>query len=193
MAGETLRDTADLLGLYADNLTGDISAVDGRDVIVATANGVGFLEDDPAQVPYTIPMTDGVPVDLLGTLVAPLFVGNFWKLDGNNAFVPSYTDLGITVPPLLQRLISGSVILNATSIGGGTKDYIFQGTEGGVFTGDPVTRSLLGNAATTMVFSGVRLYDVNLAGAVSLSITPSGHSDDLQVNDLRVALESAMV
>jgi hypothetical protein len=192
VAGETLREANELLANFPDNTSGLIEAVHSRDFVVSATPAVGFLEDDPAQVPYTIPMADGVPVDLLSTLVAPLFVGNFWKLDGNNAFVPSYTDLGVTVPPGLDRLVKGSVFLNCQKLGGGTALYTLQGTEDGVLTGEPVTREI-GTTPELQVFSGTRLYLVDLAGAISIVITPVGHSDDLQINDLRVSVESVML
>jgi hypothetical protein len=192
MAGETLREAADLLGLFPDNTGGLIDAVDSRDFIVSAVVSVGFLEDDPAQTPYTIPLTDGVPQDFLSTLVAPLFLGNFWKLDGNNAFIPSYTDFGVTVPPALQRLVTGTVLLNVQKIGGGTADYVFQGTEAGVLTGDPITRTI-GTTPQGISLGGTRLYDISLGGAISFDVTPVGHSDDLQVNDVRIAVEGIML
>lgn len=192
MAGETLREAAGLLGLFPDNVSGEIDAVDSRDFIVSSVVAVGFIEEDPLTVPYTIPMTDGVPVDFLSTLTTPLFAGNFWKLDGNNAFIPSYTDFGVTVPPGLQRLVSGDVIMQLQKVGGGTGVYEFQGTEGGVFTGEPVQRTISA-VAEVFVFSGTRLYDVSVAGPISLSITPVGTSDDLQVNQTRVSLQGVML
>lgn len=193
MAGETLREATDLLGLYADNISGDISAVDGRDLIVSMVLSIGFVEDDPLDVPYVLPMTDAVPVPFLANYPgAALFAGNFWKLDGNGQIVPSYTDVGVTVPPGLERLNDGSVILNVQKIGGGTADYEFQGTEGGVFTGDPLVRTISATE-TILVFSGTRLYDVSVGGPIDFNITPLGHSDDLQVNDFRVALTGAML
>jgi hypothetical protein len=193
MAGETLRTASELLGQFPDNTSGLIEAVDSRDFIVSATVGVGFLEDDPAQVPYTIPLVDGVPVDFLGTLVAPLFAGNFWKLDGNNRFIPSYLDFGITVPPGTQRLVDGSVILNVQKDGNATPvTYQFQGTEGGVLTGEPVTREI-SNVPQTIVTGGTRLYDINVGGAISFNVQPVGHSEDLIVNDVRVAVTGVML
>jgi len=191
VAGETLRDGSGLLANFPDNTAGLIDAVNSRDFVVSVAPGVGFVEDDPATVPYTIPMTDGVPVDFMASLTTPLFVGNFWKLDGNNAFVPSYTDIGVIVPAGLFRLLEGSVILNVEKVGA-TQTYQFQGTEGGVFTGDPLLRDI-GSNPEVVVFNGVRTYEVQPANPISFTITPVGHSQDLIVNDVRVSLVGSMI
>ena len=192
MAGETLRTATELLAEFPDNTAGLIDALQSRNFVVSVAVAVAFLEDDPAQVPYVIPMTDGVPVDFLATLVAPPFIGNFWDIDGNNAFVEGYTSLGVIVPAGSTRLVDGSVILNVQKAGGGQGDFEFQGTEGGVFTGSPVLRSI-GAVAETIVMGGSRIVDVSLGAPISFSVTPIGHSDDLTVNDVRVTLEGIMI
>lgn len=193
MAGETLKNVSDLLADYADNQAGLISAVDGRDFIVSAAVSVGFVEDDPAQVPYVIPMADGVPVDFLGTLTNPGFFGNFWKLDGNNAFVESYTDLGITIPAATFRLIAGNILIDCQKVGNNTPvTYQFQGTEGGVFTGNPITRDIW-NDPFLVASGGDRILDLSIAGPISFSITPIGHSEDLQINDCRITLQGVML
>jgi len=192
MAGETLKTASELLDSFPDNVVGLIDAVDDRSFVVSVAVAVGFVEDDPLTVPYTIPMTNGVPVDFMSTLTTPGFFGNFWKLDGNNAFVPSYSDFGITVPAGSFRLLSGTVLLNCEKVGGGTGVFEFQGTANGLFIGDPVQRELT-STAETLIFSGTRLVDVSLAEAQSFDITPVGHSDDLQINDVRVVLEGTML
>jgi hypothetical protein len=192
MAGETLKTAAELLRDFPDNQAGLIEPVHVRSVIVSVSAAVGFVEDDPLSVPYTIPMTDGVPVDFMSTLVGPLFAGNYWKLDANNALIPSYTDFGITVPAGTQRLNTGSVILALEKVGGGTGSYQFQGTEGGQLTGEPFVREISA-VPSVIVFSGSRLYDVSLGNPISFNITPIGTSDDLQINDVRVTLEAAML
>ena len=84
MAGETLKIASQLLADFPDNTAGLIDAVQSRNFVVSVAVGVGFVEDDPAQVPYTIPMTDGVPVPFMPTLTNVGFFGNFWnKYDSN--------------------------------------------------------------------------------------------------------------
>jgi hypothetical protein len=193
MAGEVLKTASELLVEdLPNNSAGLITPVNQRSVVVSVLTAVGFLEDDPAQTPYVIPMTDGVPVDFNSTLVAPLFVGNYWAIDGNNAFVPNYVAQGVTVKPGTTRLVSGSVLLTCQKLGGGTGLYVFQGTENGVLTGDPVTREI-GTTAELLTFAGTRLYDVSVGGPISFQITPQGTSDDLQINDVRIALEGKMV
>lgn len=190
MAGETLRDAAGLLAIFPDNTSGLIQAVHSRDFIVSGVNGIGFMEDDPADTPVTVPMVDGVPTDLLSQFTAPQFVGNFWQLDGNNAFIPDYP--GVTIPPGTQRLVGGTLLIIVQKAGGGTADYEFQGTEGGITTGNPQVRTI-GATESIEVFSGTRLYDVSIGGPISVDITPLGTSDDLIVSDLRVNLESGMI
>lgn len=191
MAGETLRTASELLAAYADNVSGLITALTGRDFVVSVTPAVGFVEDDPATVPYVIPMTDGVAVPFIPTLTTPLFVGNFYKLDPSG-IVPAYADFGVSVPPGTQRMNSASVLLNCQKLGGGTADYLFQGTEGGALTGEPVTRTI-GITPATQVFSGTRLYDVSIGGVLDFNITPLGHSDDLQINDVRISVEGVML
>lgn len=193
MAGETLKNVSDLLADYADNQAGLIGAIEGRDFIVSSTVSVGFVEDDPAQVPFTIPMSDGVPVDFMSELIAPGFFGNFWKLDGNNAIVESYTDLGVNIPAATFRLVGGSILLDCQKDGNATEvTYEFQGTEGGVFTGSPITRDI-SNESFLVATGGDRILDMSIAGPLSFSITPIGHSSDLQVNDVRVSVQGVML
>lgn len=193
MAGEVLKTASELLADFPDNSAGLIEAVNSRNFVASVVTAVGFAEDNPGDLPVLLPMTDGVPVDVLAAVPTPAFAGNFWKLDGNNAFVPSYVDFGIFVPPLTQRLTSGSVIIEVNKPSGGDSVYRFQGTEGGVFTGNPIDRTVTGNTPTLLVFSGTRLYDVEVGGAISFSITPIGHSLDLEVLDYRVTLEGILL
>ena len=193
MAGETLRTGTELLASFPDNQAGLIDAVQARDFVISAVNGLVFIEDDPLDVPYTLPMTDGVPVDFLASYPgAPLESSNFYTLDGNNQIIPNYVGLGINVPAGIIRVHAGSVILSCQKTGGGTADYQFQGTQGGTFTGEPLLRTI-GTTATTLVFSGDRLYDVSLAQPVDFAITPIGHSDDLIINDFRIKMESVLI
>jgi hypothetical protein len=193
MAGEELKDVSELLAAFPDNTAGLIEAVDSRDFIVSMTTGVAFAEDLPADVPYVMPMTAGVPVPFLSAYPAvPGFEGVFWKLDGNNEFVPAYTDVGIFVPAGTLRLNEGTVVLNCQKLGGGTADFTFQGTVGGVFVGEPLTRTI-GTVPQVLVFQSVSRYDVSVADPLDFSITPVGHSDDLQINDFRVSLVSVML
>ena len=189
MAGETLRTAIELLGEFPDNTSGLIDAVNSRDFIVSVAPGVAFMEDDPADTPIVIPITDGVPTDILAQLTAPQFIANFWQLDGSNGFIPDYS--GVVIPPATIRLLTGSMIIEVEKVGGGTADYTFQGTQGGVITGNPILRSI--STITTLVFSGVRLYDVSIGGAISVQVEGTGTSDDLTLSDLRVSIESVLI
>jgi hypothetical protein len=193
MAGEVLKDASGVLADLPDNSSGLITPQAHRSEVVSVVNAVAFLEDDPAVAPQTLPMTDGVPFDLLqGLAGTPGFVGQFWALDGNGRFVPDYVPSGVTVEPGTTRLVSGSVLLRLSKAGGGTAVYEFQGTEGGVLTGNPVIREI-GTTEDTEAFSGDRLYDVFAAGAISLTITPVGTSDDLILHNLRIKLVSSLI
>jgi len=193
VAGEILKDAVSVLADLPDNSSGLITPQVHRSEVVSVINALGFLEDDPAQSPQTIPMTDGVPVDLLAALAGtPAFVGNFWTTTPGNAFVPNYVPQGVTVEPGTIRLVSGSVVLSLAKAGGGTATYSFVGTEDGVLTGNPVER-VISTVQATEVFGGDRLYDVYTAGAISLNVTPVGHSDDLILHDLRVKLIGTLV
>ena len=194
MAGETLKTAQGLLDDFPDNSAGLIEAVHVRNFLVGAVTAVGFSEGDPATLPLTIPLTDGVPVDVLSALPAPDFAGNFWTLDGNQQFVPDYVPRGITVPTGLQRLLKGQVLLLCEKLGNATPvPYVFQGTEGGVLTGNPITQEIAGGAEQLVVMSGTRLYDVAVGGPISFNVTASGHSDDLIVYAFRVSVESELV
>jgi hypothetical protein len=193
VAGETLRTGQELLASFPDNQAGLIDAVQARDFVISAASGVIFVEDDPLDVPFTLPMTAGVPVQFLlsypGTALA---VSNFYTLDGNGQIIPDYVGLGINVPAGVIRLHVGSVLLNCEKAGGGTAEFEFQGTQGGVFTGEPLSREI-GTTPQGFGFAGDRLYDVSLAEPVDFSITPIGHSDDLIINDFRIKMESVLI
>ena len=193
MAGETLLTASQLLASFPDNQAGLIDAVQARDLVVSQAVGVMFVEDDPADVPYTLQMIDGVPVPfLLNYPGTPVEASNFYTLDGNGQIIPDYVGIGVNVPAGVTRLHEGSVIINLQKAGGGTAVYQFQGTQGGTFVGDPLTREI-GTTEQVVVFSGTRLYDVSLAEPVDFSITPLGHSDDLIINDFRINLNSVLI
>lgn len=192
MAGETLRTAAELLDLFPDNVSGLIQAVDDRDFIVSVTTAVGFVEEDPTGLPFNIPIVNGVPVSILPLLTIPTFHGNFWKLDGNNELIPSYTDFGITVPPGDIRLVNGTVILYVQKAGGGTDSYTFQGTAGGIGVGYPQT-VVLGTVPTVVILNGTRPYDVSLGEPIGVEVTGEGTSDDLSCSGIRVIVESMML
>lgn len=192
MAGETLLTLSEIIASFPDNTANLITPLQSRDLAISQAVAVGFFEQAAADEPLLMPMADGVPFDMLAAFTLPDFVGNFWKLDGNNAFIPSYTDDGITVNPPTNRLVQGSVVMVATKVGGGTGDYIFEGTENGIGTGSPRTVTLDANPSL-LVFGGDRLYDINLANPIGLDVTPSGTSDDITIQNFRVTLTGTLV
>jgi hypothetical protein len=199
MAGETLLTTTELLSGFPDNASGLIEAVDSRNFVVSAVNGVGFYDDnnDPTG-PWTVPNAGaGVPVDILSNLPIPtgdpnaVFVGNYYRLDGNNHFVPSYVDEGITVPPGTIRIVDGSVGFVIAKPGGGTETGTIRGTKAGVpyLPGRQVS---LTSTPIAFVSTGARLVDVSLAEPISVEWIPDA-ATDLIVSEFRINLRMVLV
>lgn len=190
MAGESLKTAAQLLAAFPDNQAGLIESVDDRDFIISSSLAVGFIE--PIDVPLVLPMTDGVPVDLLSSFTQPGFNGNFWALDGNNHFVPDYANQGINVPAGVTRLLDSSWVMVLSKAGGGTATYTFQLTANAVPVGASTDR-VITTTPTAYVFGSVGLYDVAGGAALSAIVTPVGNSDDLTITDMRSAVTTVMI
>jgi len=188
MAGETLRTAAELLDGFPDNTSGLIEAVDSRDFVVSAAPGIGALEDDPIQTPYTIPLVAGVPVAVPETLVLPLFAGNYFALDADNAMIPDYGS--IIIPPAHVRFVTGLITLRAAKTTGGSETYTFAGTQG-IGTGDAFTVELTSSPRTfTMI--AARVYDVSLGAPISFTVESLGGAD-IDIYHVRFSLESLLI
>ena len=190
MAGETLKTAAELLADFPDNTAGLIEAIDARNFVVGATPGVGALEDDPLQTPFTIPLVAGVPVSVPAQLVLPLFIGNYWALDGNNAMIPSYDAAGIFVPPAHVRLVQGLITLRAAKTTGGTEQYLIAGTQG-IATGDEFAVELT-NSPRTFTMSAARVYDVSAGAPVSFTVESVGGSS-IDIYHVRFAVESVLL
>ena len=190
MAGERLSTSAELLAGFPDNTAGLIEALDSRNFVISSVPAVGALEDDPAQTPFTIPLVGGLPVDVPAQLVAPLFQGNYWALDGNNAMIPDYVAQGIDVPPAHLRYVAGLITLRAAKTTGGSETYIFTGTQG-IATGDAFTVELTADPITFTI-AGSRVYDVTLGEPVSFRVESVGGAS-LDVYHVRFSLESLIL
>lgn len=196
MAGESLRTASGLLANLPDNTSGLIQAVNTRDVVVSVVDGVGYWDDaDDPGLPVTIPNAGlGVGVDILSALPGPpatAFAGNYYKLDGNNHFVPSYTDQGILVPAGTQRIVESLVTLRLSKPGGGTNLFTLQGTRAGVPYIPGRTVSLT-STPETFTFSGSRLVDVSLAEALSIDFVPDDGPADLVVHEWTITLKMVL-
>jgi len=192
VAGEELLTQEQLLASFPDNADGLIEAVDSRSFVVSASMSVGFLEDNPVDTPVTIPQTSGLAQDIPVELTNPLFVGHYWALDSNNHFVPDYVSQGISVPAGLDRIVHGTVVMEIASVSTPEQSYTFQGTEGGIFIGSPVTRDI-GGTPTVLSFVGVSLYDTQVGPPLSITVTPVGHSFDLILSDLRMSVQGGMI
>ena len=190
MAGESLRTVSELLALFPDNTSGLITALASREQTVSMAPAIGVLESDPVQTPFAIPLVAGVPVAVPAQLVLPLFRGNYWQLDGNNAMEPSYAAEGITVPPGHLRFVDGLITMQAAKATGGTEVYSFAGTQG-IATGDEFQVTLTGDPSS-FTMQGGRVYDVSLGEPVSFTVESAGGAD-LILYSLRFSLESMIL
>lgn len=190
MAGETLKTSAELLADFPESTAGLIEAINSRNFVIGATPGIGALEDDPLQTPFTIPLVAGVPVDVPAQLVLPLFVGNYWALDGNAAMVPSYDAAGIFVPPAHARLVQGLITLRAAKTTGGSETYLFAGTQG-VGTGDEFAVELTNNPST-FTMSAARIYDVSLGAPVSFTVESVGGAS-IDIYHVRFSLESLLI
>lgn len=139
MAGETLKNAAQLLADYPDNTLGLIQAVNVRNHVIADGNDIGFVEEG---VPYSLTLPAGVPTNILADASAPSFVGRFWALDGNRELIQSYAADGVPVSAGVSRIVTFSMQALVSQAGGGTTDYLFQIFIGGVASGSGVTVTL---------------------------------------------------
>jgi len=193
MAGETLRTAAQLLTEFPDNTAGLIDAVQGRNHIVSMLPGIGFLEDDTTS--FTITVIDGTFVDVNQDITPlPLLAANFaWAIDGNNAWIPDYTSIGITVPAGVQRLVGINTTMLLAKQGGGTASYTWQIFKGGVAVGNGLTTAALGIAAQLITVVEEVLYEPALVETLSLRVRANGTTDNIDVSDFRQRVTSILL
>ena len=176
MAGEILKSADGLLAGFPDNVSGQIAPVDVRNFVISAVTGIGAYDD---QSSYTIPMADGVPT-VINPLMTPVdFAANFFQLDGNNAFIPDYGSAIIN--PGTNRLLDVIFLIVANQVGSPAADiYNLQVRIGGVPVNSPVP-TIVDAAAERFFINTELLYDVQIGGAVDVTITPDGTSADLDV------------
>jgi len=176
MAGEVLKSAQGLLAGFPDNVSGQISAVDSRNFVISAVNGIGAFDH---QAQFILPMTDGVPTILNPALTPIDVVGNFFTLDGNNAWIPDYGSAIIN--PGTVRLVDFLGVFVADQVGGGLDTYNLQVRVGGVPINTPIPNSVSG-AAERFFIQTEFAYDVQIGGAIDLSVTPVGTNDDLDIS-----------
>ena len=176
MAGEVLKSADGLLAGFPDNVSGQISPVDIRNFVISAVTGIGAFDD---LSNYTIPMADGVPT-VINPLMTPVdFAANFFQLDGNNAFIPDYG--GAIINPGTLRLLDVIFLIVANQTGSPASDiYNLQVRVDGVPVNSPVPTVVDGTAERFFINTEF-LYDVQLGGAIDVTITPDGTSADLDV------------
>ena len=192
MAGETLRTVNQMLANWPDNTQGLISPLDGRDMIVSEAVGVGFLLLDNGPVTVPIPAQD-VWVQI-NSLITPIqFAGNFWQLDGNQAFTESYTAQGITVPPGTERLTTFDVGMLVSKVGGGTNTYEFSLFADGVNTATTGYVDVFTADPEYVTITTSRLPDYSLAETFDARVRCLDGTADLTLDEFRFAVQSVPV
>jgi len=188
MAGEILKSAAGLLAGFPDNVSGQIAASDSRNFVISVITALGHVEDDTS---WTIPITSGVP-----TVVNPLipgskvFTGNFFTLDGNNAFIPDYGS--VIINPGTIRLVDAEAFIIVTK-SGSVAQYETQWRVGGVPIGTPITQEIQATATQLILAEEEFVYDVEVGAPLDLQITGIGTNDDLTVFDIRQRVESLLI
>jgi len=181
MAGETLWTIDEMLAAFPDNTQNLITPLASRSMIVSEAVNVGYLDD--TALPLTIPVVAGTPVDIMGALTAPAFIGNFWRIDGNNHFTENYTPRGVTVNPDTIRISSFRAQMQMTKIGTGADSYRFQWYKSGVPFGEEWDIEIDNNDPFWVGVTADDLTDISLADTFTVQVTGLGTGDDLQLNE----------
>lgn len=181
MAGETLLTIDEMLDSFPTNTQGLITALDSRSMIVSECVNVGYLVEDNAPG-FTVPITDGVWVPVNPQIISPVFVGNYWKIDANNAFLPSYVDKGVTVNPNTNRLTGIRFGARVSKVGGGTAMYSFAFFKSGVQIGSTPAEFEIGTSEQGIASSRDLIQDMALSSEqIDLRVRGEGTGDDLNV------------
>ncbi len=176
----TFRYGEENLAAAPDNTSGLIDAVHLRDLIVSNrSGGVQILE----TTPFTVPITNGVPVSINPLLPAPTVAGVLWSADANNRAFPNYAAAipSATIPVGYVKFTQILFSFNGEKAGAGTDDYLFRVDLDGVPQGTGVTVSYDSNPAfTTIVLN--RTVDIGVQPLVGLTVTGVGTGDDIDIN-----------
>ena len=191
MAGETLRTIAEVLASFPDNSSRLITPLDARDMIVTEAVNVGYLE--PMTLPFTIPVVADTPVSINQAMPDFEFVGNFWRVDGNRAFVENYTTYTppIIVNPGTFRSSAFNLSMNVQKIGTGTDTYRIEWFKNGTPFGNPLIFDVDDVDPFYVAVRADDLTDISLSDVFDVRVTGVGTGDDLQVNQLQMRATGA--
>ena len=193
MAGETLLSIAQLIANTPDNTTGQIDALDLRNILVSLANGVGGLE---AQDNFSVPIDAGVWVSLNDIAVngagnADVVSNNGWKQDANGAWIPDYT--GVNLTPGVLRLVTIATSGDLDKQGGGSDTYEFQYFVGGIGVGRLGSTEYDGDAQTYGSKTETFVYEPALGLSIDLRVRGVGTNDDLLFTSFRQEIVSAQL
>jgi len=191
MAGESLRTVDQMLAAWVDNTQGLITPLDGRDMIVSEAVNVGYLELDPG--PATVPIVINTYEQVNQWITPSVFTANFWKLDGNNAFLHSYVDQGIAVPAGLIRLTTFHVGMVASKVGGGTATYAWSLFVDGVKHGTSGHIVQLTTTPRYVEMGASLLPDYSLSETFDVRVESIDSSDDVVLEEFRFTVQGVPV
>ncbi len=189
MAGETLRTVEELLTIFPDNVSGQIQAVHERDLIYSMAAAVGYLHE--SDQPFTVTTEDGVWVSINAAITNPGFVGNFWAIDANAAFIPGYPS-GVSIAPGTERLVDITSTLAVDGTPGQPYEYSWQWFRGA----QPIGREYniaIENDTHYVLLSIQGLYDISVGEPLYLSVRANGHAQPVSVLDMQMKIASVNV
>lgn len=195
MAGETLRDSDGLLLEFPDNASGLIGAVASRDLTISAATGIGLYERATAFI-VTMPLAGGEFVSINQAMAGGAggsFAGNYWAVDGNGAFSPSYTDEGIQVLAGTTRVVKARAVFRAFSAPNGGNYQLAWFNNGVQIAGDPRVYAIAAGPETVIVTEDF-LYDVSTDTPIDVRVAgvQAGESD-LTVNEARLLIEGVLI
>ena len=173
----TLRYGEANLAAFPDNTSGLISAENMRDFVVSTRTSFINISDD---TPFTASMSSGVPTLINPLLPSPTVNGVLWKADGNNRAYQDYVNVipDLTIPAGYTKLITITFSLGVEKSGSLDRVYLFQADLDGTPVGNGVVHTIISEPLFFSTIVSMNMtYDVS--HYIGLSVTPQGHSDDL--------------
>ncbi len=187
----TYRYVEELLSAYADNTSGLIDAVQGRDLIVSYAPGRGIVVD---ETNVSLPIVNGSYLAINPLLVSPVAAVSLWRFDGNWFVIPDHASVvGVTVPAGYNRLAVFSATLALNKGTGGSDAYLVTFTRNGVPVGlaENVTFPAAGDQSVALRYAAS--VDVSLGtDTFGVSIQGNGTGDDLTMEYFSMAVEDAI-
>jgi hypothetical protein len=179
--GQTLRYGSALLGLYADNTQGLVSAEAGRDLIVSTHLGGGGLSSADT---VTIPIVSGTPVLINPLVTSPVRAGVFWRFDGNNAATSNYASAlpSTTIPQPYYKALTVSVQMELNKQAAGADPYDFQLVKNINPIGLPIRVRYDSSEAKHVDLEWTLNADISSSDTYGVQVTGVGTGDDLTMS-----------